>query len=788
MIPEEDYLRQKRLELMASTPKSVKRPKFRRNISNESMISGQSQSQSYALQSQSINQSVARCSAHEFQLITTMCMELHCDTRRDLNPDPEQDAIRAIFYSFMTDEPTEDTDKAKLVTGVIVVEDDDDTDFSAFMSQATAPAPKFRVGVAREDVRVVRAQNEMDMIMQFIDVVREIDPDILMGFEIEMASWGYLLERANTLNMQLTTPLSRLLDNKSTTSANSVKINGKNLGHFPGRVLLNLWAVLRHEITLRIYSYENCYYHVLHERIPCYTFRTMTKWFNDPDRETRMRIMGHHIKRTEGCLKMVNKLSLIPKTSTLARIYGIQFSEVLTRGSQFRVESMMLRYAKRVNLIPFSPTPRERSAMKAPEYIPLVMEPRSNFYTDPVVVLDFQSLYPSMMIAYNYCFSTCLGRVSGLKEDGPFAFGCSHLYVPKTVLKHNRNNIHVSPNGVAFVKESVRKGVLPLMLEEILETRLMVKNAMKENMTVGNKSKSLNRLLDARQLALKLVANVTYGYTAANFSGRMPCVEIADAIVSKGKETLQRAMEMVNNDVGGWGGQVIYGDTDSLFILFPGCSKDQAFRRGRDIAEAVTRENPKPVKLKFEKVFLPCVLITKKRYVGYSYESEGQERPDFLAKGIETVRRDSVNAAGKILEKSLRILFDSEDPQKVQLYVRRQFTKLMSSKLSYVSDFIFAKEYRGLQNYSRNARVPALELTRRLMEKDHRAEPRKGSRVPYVVVCGSPTQNIIALVHHPMDLIRDPSLKLNVPYYIERVLIPPLNRVFYLLKQDALKW
>ena len=118
------------------------------------------------------------------------------------------------------------------------------------------------------------------------------------------------------------------------------------------------------------------------------------------------------------------------------------------------------------------------------------------------------------------------------------------------------------------------------MLEDILETRLMVKNAMKENMTNGSKSKSLNRLLDARQLALKLVANVTYGYTAANFSGRMPCVEVADAIVSKGKETLQRAMEMVNNDVGGWGGRVVYGDTDSMFILFPGCTKDQAFQTG----------------------------------------------------------------------------------------------------------------------------------------------------------------------------------------------------------------
>ena len=54
--------------------------------------------------------------------------------------------------------------------------------------------------------------------------------------------------------------------------------------------------------------------------------------------------------------------------------------------------------------------------MAAPECLQLIMEPESKFYSDPVLVLDFQSLYPSVIIAYNYCFSTCLGRVKNLAK------------------------------------------------------------------------------------------------------------------------------------------------------------------------------------------------------------------------------------------------------------------------------------------------------------------------------------------------------------------------------------
>lgn len=74
----------------------------------------------------------------------------------------------------------------------------------------------------------------------------------------------------------------------------------------------------------------------------------------------------------------------------------------------------MLRVAKPLNYIAVSPSVQQRAHMRAAECLPLVMEPESRFYSSPVLVLDFQSLYPSIIIAYNYCYSTCLGRVEHL--------------------------------------------------------------------------------------------------------------------------------------------------------------------------------------------------------------------------------------------------------------------------------------------------------------------------------------------------------------------------------------
>jgi DNA polymerase zeta len=138
------------------------------------------------------------------------------------------------------------------------------------------------------------------------------------------------------------------------------------------------------------------------------------------------------------------------------------------------------------------------------------------------------------------------------------------------MLVHTQNasitrDVHVSPAGVVFVGAHIRRGILATLVDELLATRVMIKKVMK---TCRYVDKSLYDVLDARQLGLKLIANVTYGYTSAAFTGRMPCVDVADSIVHKGRETLQRAIRLIEAR-SEWRARVLYGDTDRHVHAFP---------------------------------------------------------------------------------------------------------------------------------------------------------------------------------------------------------------------------
>ena len=723
-------------------------------------------------------------SDNQQQHLTIMTLEIHTCCRSNYLPDPLYDPISAIIYhiKFLIHGSASTFDD---ITGILLLPQLPLHNHQSTnqLSQPSANSHDTRqlppIGLPAH-IRVDSYSSEQSMLNGFVRLVRQYDPDILCGYEIQKQSLGYMVERCGVLKRHLCEELSRVIPVKSTMQRSrndpaAIYAQTHSSGiTIHGRVVLNLWRIFRDELKLNIYTYENVVLNVLNERHYHVTPHVLSQWFistirlwqlvndqslpsinsalmpNTPNKATKAqpidrhthagtglyRCLMYHIQRAVTSYRLLDTLDVIGRTSELARVFGIKFFNVLDRGSQYRVESMVLRLSKPQSYLLCSLSPTQRAQQPAMECLPLVMEPISRLYTDPVVVLDFQSLYPSMMIAYNMCYTTTLGKVptntiyphiTQLDDSHVIHSIGGWQYTRKHgILNSLRDHVWISPNGVMFVQPAIRQGIVPRMLSEILDTRVMVKNTMKRSEVRGDRN--LHRILNARQFGLKLIANVTYGYTAAGYSGRMPCAELADAIVQTARHTLERAMYTVESNQQ-WNAKVLYGDTDSLFVLLAGRSKSEAFDIGREICDRVTADNPAPIRLQMEKVYLPCMLVSKKRYVGYKYESVTQHNPILDAKGIELVRRDGCNLLVEMMDKMIHILFSTRDMSLVRSYLERQWYNIYQHRLS-LDQFIFAKEVR-LGTY-KQLPLAAIVATR-AMQHDRRAEPVYAMRVPYVI-------------------------------------------------------
>jgi DNA polymerase zeta len=745
---------------------------------------------------------------HATQHLVVYSVEVHVQTRAQLLPDPCADEIGAICYVIRHETlHQEQGPDYRDIVGCIISDalENDNDEVRPFMW-------------SKPEWKVQRVPSEAALMTAFVESILHWDPDIIVGFEIEKSSIGYIVQRARELQrhslldppiqdlestlsrlaLTAVAELSRLRSRRSEQNPTEQQARGARYMathasdlSIVGRHCLNLWRIMRGEVKLNTYTPENVAQCVLQRHLPRVQHRIRTQWFREP--RLQQRAVAYCVARARLSIEVLDQLDMIGRTSELARVFGIDFYSVLWRGSQYRVESMMLRLAHRHDppFLSISPTKQQVASQRSLEVIPLVMEPSSRLYTSPVIVLDFRSLYPSVIIAYNLCYSTCLGKIAKNSEGTGTTrkrLGAVDDYsLPPGVLGELKGKLNLSPNEVMFAQRSTRQGILPRMLTEILEARIQVKKDLKKTT-----DPVVHRILNAKQYALKLIANVTYGYTSASFSGRMPCVDIADAIVAYGRETLESALRQIesnnNGDNPNWNAKVQYGDTDSLFVELPGRSKEEAFAIGAEMERAVNAVNPRPVELEMEKVYHPCILLSKKRYVGYSWESLKQTEPIFDAKGIETIRRDSCPLVAKMEEKALRILFESKDLSKIKRYCQRQWAKLLLQRVS-MADLVFRREVK-LGSYRSATNIPpAATVATKQMANDRMAEPRHGERVPFVVVYQGPAAPLRDCVVDPRAvLLPDSSLRINARYYIEKQVVPALARLLNIVGADVMGW
>jgi DNA polymerase delta subunit 1 len=433
---------------------------------------------------------------------------------------------------------------------------------------------------------------------------------------------------------------------------------------------------------------------------------------------------------------------------------GVPLGYLLTRGQQIKVVSQLLRKCKEQDLL----IPAMKVDVNDEFEGATVIEPEKGYYDVPISTLDFNSLYPSIMIAHNLCYTTLLRS-----KDNNLS--------PEDYIQ--------TPSGNYFVKPNVRKGILPEILENLLKARKQAKAMMKDE-----KDPFRYKVLDGRQLALKMSANSVYGFTGAQV-GKLPCLEISQSVTSFGRTMIEKTKQLVEAKFKIENGypfdaKVIYGDTDSVMVKFGVSSLDEAMRLGREAAEYVTETFVKPIKLEFEKCYFPYLLINKKRYAGlYFTRPDKYDKMD--CKGIETVRRDNSPLVANLINVCLQKLLIDRDPDGAIDYAKQTISDLLCNRID-ISQLVITKEltktdkeYAGKQAH--------VELANKMRKRDPGSAPQLGDRVPYVIIAGPKGQAAYEKAEDPVYVL-DHNLPIDTRYYLENQISKPLMRIFEPILHD----
>lgn len=201
----------------------------------------------------------------------------------------------------------------------------------------------------------------------------------------------------------------------------------------------------------------------------------------------------------------------------------------------------------------------------------------------------------------------------------------------------------------------------------------------------------------------------------------MSCVEVANSIAHKGRETFRQASKAIGN--GPWNAQVVYGDTDCLFTRLPGCSKNDVSRIGQEMAGYVTWMNPGPIKLEFERTNTTPVSC-KQRSGTWDIPMTGRNRlyrrrRERDQTGLGRYMSRFVEDFGEVSEITIRTL--------VSRYCPAFFATSSdsdSSTLGFDLGFHPRPVCRGMYGYRLNAAVSALSIARQHLSRDCRSESR----------------------------------------------------------------
>ena len=547
-------------------------------------------------------------------------------------------------------------------------------------------------------------KNDKPLIEAFIGYIRQYDPDVIASYGANTLDWNYLRERAKKHKLKLIfdraglEPHTSVYGHVSTTGIANVDL-ADFVDLFPEvkvKTLHNLAANLG--VGTKAELVEDILF---------------ADYWDDPKKRGVLLSFGL------GCAEEVNGVVglLLDFAIQMSSLTSLPLDHVMTAATGFRVEWYLIKRAQKTDEL----VPRRLEQAYQTYAGGLVLTPQPGLHEN-IAVLDFKSMYPNIMITYNISPDTYVQPGDPEPDGGVFV-------APEVGHRFRRQ-----PPG--FFKEA---------LSYLIEARGAVRQKMK---LLDHKSVEY-RVLDARQKAVKILTNAAYGY-AGWVGARWYIKPVAEAASAWGRHIIVSAAEMAKKA----GVDVVYGDTDSLFIRY---DKTKAAQLQVDIK----RELKLDVEIGdvYQRVFFT---EAKKRYAGLRVDGS----LDFV--GLEVIRGDWAEVAKKVQENVLEIILRDQSPKKAAEYVHQVVVDLRHRRVPMRDLIIWKTLTKPPEQYA--VRAPHVEAAKMLMEKGWRLAA--GDKVGYVILAGKG-----ALYSRIKPYVYANPDEIDVDYYVTNQVLPAAARV-----------
>ena len=587
---------------------------------------------------------------------------------------------------------------------------------------------------------ILSYDTEREMLMAFREYLHDKDVDIITGWNIFGFDLEYLMKRAIVTRCDLKFfQLSKLRGHNceltlKKLSSSALGDNDLKLVSMPGRFIFDLFHEVKKGYKLDSYKLDNVSKLYLGDNKIDMPAKEMFARYKEADPVKLREVAEYCIKDTLLPHRLLSKLCILVNLLEMAKATWTPLCYLVERGQQIKVFSQLTKKAREMGFM--VPTIQYGQMGDQGYEGATVLDAQKGAYYTPITALDFEGLYPSIMMAHNLCYSSLV--MDPKYENVPgVEYETFEIPVP--------SKVEGQPPTKRLCKFA--QGVPTLLPSILLELKQFRKQA-KKDMAVS--TGALKAMYNGKQLAYKISMNSVYGFTGAS-KGILPCVNIASTVTTKGRSMIDETKEYVEKNFPG--AKVRYGDTDSVMVEFDvGDRKgieavEYSWEIGERAAEECSALFKKPNNLELEKVYWPYFLYSKKRYAAklWTQGKDGKMNMDYIdVKGLQLVRRDNTAHVREVCKELLDVVLESNDTEAPRALALQRAIELIEGdvpieKLTLSQGLSDSYKVKG-QSVSINSPNIAdinqahVQVVRKMRERQPGSEPQSGDRVPYVLI------------------------------------------------------